>query len=281
MSVSQSQQIDSTGLGRYYPREPQTNYMNYYTPSKERPENAQPLRASTDLLLNRKNIFQNENLTVKNVSPYHYQYRRQAYLDDINNNRMQNSPTDYNNNQNPNQNNMERKISNTPNPRRYEYPGPKYKTEGDYGPQNSDLRGNKYIRYNRKYDDEDYAEMRLKTSKYLNINGQKIFDKPFDGIIPHFKRRPFQPKTQRANSHLDPFYKFKNHIFYGDANPEVFGYDKVDDKYRYFSPYRNDYNGSNYGDYIYNYYLNAPMRGDITEDFQYPPQYYWNPRKHL
>ena len=27
---------------------------------------------------------------------------------------------------------------------------------------------------------------------------------------------------------------------------------------------------------LYNYYLNAPMRGDISEDFRYPPQYYYN-----
>ena len=43
-------------------------------------------------------------------------------------------------------------------------------------------------------------------------------------------------------------------------------------------PFRNDYDGSRYGSYIYNYYLNAPMRGDISEDFKYPPQYYYKPK---
>ena len=29
---------------------------------------------------------------------------------------------------------------------------------------------------------------------------------------------------------------------------------------------------------FYNYYLNAPMRGDISEDFKYPPRYYYKPK---
>lgn len=47
-------------------------------------------------------------------------------------------------------------------------------------------------------------------------------------------------------------------------------------KYKYYNPYRYDYEGSRYGDNTYNYYLNAPMRGDISADWKYPPLYYYN-----
>ena len=53
------------------------------------------------------------------------------------------------------------------------------------------------------------------------------------------------------------------------------------EKRNYYSPEKNDYKGSRYGDYIYNYYLNSPMRGDISEDWRFPPIYYYRPNKNL
>jgi hypothetical protein len=47
-------------------------------------------------------------------------------------------------------------------------------------------------------------------------------------------------------------------------------------RYKYYNPYRYDYEGSRFGDNTYNYYLNAPMRGDISADWKYPPLYYYN-----
>ena len=58
-------------------------------------------------------------------------------------------------------------------------------------------------------------------------------------------------------------------------------------KYKYYNPYRYDYEGSRYGDDTYNYYLNAPMRSDISGDWKFPPLYYYNyksvdnPKKNL
>ena len=48
--------------------------------------------------------------------------------------------------------------------------------------------------------------------------------------------------------------------------------------YHKYSPYRGDYGNSRYGDYTYNYYLNSPMRGDVSEDWKFPPQYYYMPK---
>ena len=47
-------------------------------------------------------------------------------------------------------------------------------------------------------------------------------------------------------------------------------------RYKYYNPYRNDYEGSRYGDNTYNYYLNSPMRSDISADWKFPPLYYYN-----
>jgi len=52
-------------------------------------------------------------------------------------------------------------------------------------------------------------------------------------------------------------------------------------KEKHYHPQRYDYKGSRYGDYIYNYYLNSPMRGDISEDWRFPPIYYYNPNKSI
>ena len=47
-------------------------------------------------------------------------------------------------------------------------------------------------------------------------------------------------------------------------------------RYKYYNPRRYDYEGSRYGDKTYNYYLNSPMRGDISADWKFPPLYYYN-----
>ena len=74
---------------------------------------------------------------------------------------------------------------------------------------------------------------------------------------------------------LEPYEKFKTNLYYGQTRPEDFGYNFFDDRYRHYSPHRFDYLDSKYGDHTYNYYLNAPMRGDRSEDWKYPPQYYY------
>ena len=48
--------------------------------------------------------------------------------------------------------------------------------------------------------------------------------------------------------------------------------------YSKYSPYRNDYGNSRYGDETYNYYLNGPMRSDVSKDWRFPPKYYYSLR---
>lgn len=52
--------------------------------------------------------------------------------------------------------------------------------------------------------------------------------------------------------------------------------DVLSNKYKFYNPHRYYYEGSRYGDHTYNYYLNSPMRGDISSDWRFPPLYYYN-----
>jgi hypothetical protein len=134
-----------------------------------------------------------------------------------------------------------------------------------------------YIDFNKMYPENQFGKNntlnRNNTSK-PNIH----FNKPFQGSPLPSRGRSYDARYRKKGSDMEPFYKFKNIEYYGQRDPITFGYDEVDDKYRHYSPYRNDYAGSRFGSYTYNYYLNAPMRGDISEDFKYPPQYYYKPK---
>ena len=117
--------------------------------------------------------------------------------------------------------------------------------------------------------------LKYRTQKENNLSR---FEKPFEGPTPASRQRSVDFQYRKKGNDMEPFYRYKNVEYYGQRDPDTFGYDQIDDKYRYYSPFRNDYDGSRYGSYIYNYYLNAPMRGDISEDFKYPPQYYYKPK---
>ena len=67
--------------------------------------------------------------------------------------------------------------------------------------------------------------------------------------------------------------RYKNYL----KNPYYKGED-IDDGYKHYNPEENNFKGSNYGGYIYNYYLNAPMRSDKTENWRFPPLYYYRPK---
>ena len=118
--------------------------------------------------------------------------------------------------------------------------------------------------------------LKYRTQKENNLSR---FEKPFEGPTPASRQRSVDFQYRKKGNDMEPFYRYKNVEYYGQRDPDTFGYDQIDDKYRYYSPFRNDYDGSRYGSYTYNYYLNAPMRGDISEDFKYPPQYYYRPKQ--
>ena len=74
-------------------------------------------------------------------------------------------------------------------------------------------------------------------------------------------------------------------IYSANINNSEIDNDDMDDyngnkRYKYYNPNRFDYKGSRYGDYSYNYYLNAPMRGDKSQSWKFPPLYYYNSYKY-
>ena len=152
---------------------------------------------------------------------------------------------------------------------RYTY---NYRRDFDYIDFNKLSRSERLDGNNNVKDDNNDLNL-----KYRKLRGNR-FEKPFEGPTPASRQRSFEPKFRKKGSDMEPFYKYKNVEYYGQRDPFVFGYDEVDDRYRFYSPFRSDYDGSRYRSYTYNYYLNAPMRGDISEDFKYPPQYYYRPK---
>ena len=134
-----------------------------------------------------------------------------------------------------------------------------------------------YIDFNKFYPENHFGQNKIINRSEID-NSKVKFNKPYQGPPLPSRGRSYDARYRKKGSDMEPFYKFKNIEYYGQRDPITFGYDEVDDKYRYYSPYRNDYAGSRFGSYTYNYYLNAPMRGDISEDFKYPPQYYYRPK---
>ena len=134
-----------------------------------------------------------------------------------------------------------------------------------------------YIDFNKFYPENHFGQNKILNRSEID-NSKVKFNKPYQGPPLPSRGRSYDARYRKKGSDMEPFYKFKNIEYYGQRDPITFGYDEVDDKYRYYSPYRNDYAGSRFGSYTYNYYLNAPMRGDISEHFKYPPQYYYRPK---
>ena len=134
-----------------------------------------------------------------------------------------------------------------------------------------------YIDFNKFYPENHFGQNKILNRSEID-NSKVKFNKPYQGPPLPSRGRSYDARYRKKGSDMEPFYKFKNIEYYGQRDPITFGYDEIDDRYRHYSPYRNDYDGSRFGSYTYNYYLNAPMRGDISEDFKYPPQYYYKPK---
>ena len=211
---------------------------NNYNMNNMNNDRASPLKASYDLLVgsSKTNRFQNENLTVDRVSPWHYQYRTNTYDDGGYNNSSQNYSMTQNNNVNQNMNSGQQQY-------RYNNNGQnnaRYKTPDNYYNRNN---------YNNNFNVENNQNQMRRKNSDLNVENN---------------------------------YRFRNiddrNRYYLKDPTDYYRGEEVDDGFRHYSPQDNDYNGSRYGGYIYNYYLNAPMRSDKSEDWRFPPLYYYKPK---
>ena len=146
------------------------------------------------------------------------------------------------------------------------------------------FKKNKYELNDRKlsphiFDNKIYNNI----NSYNNVESEYIspLKRSYDFSIKQNKSHLFQNENMTINkispSHILFNKADENRYEYYLKNPYYKGED-IDDGYKHYNPEENSFKGSNYGGYIYNYYLNAPMRSDKTENWRFPPLYYFRPK---
>ena len=162
----------------------------------------------------------------------------------------------------------------------------KYKTPNDFSfrkKMNNNYLSKSIPFENKNYNNENISNYRVIRNNYFDNNKER-----------RNENRKYM--IRRNNSDLNFIYnnnyndKYLENERYKDKNQEKYEQNDYDENLEtkeyeeprnYYSPLKNDYKRSRYGDYMYNYYLNAPMRGDISEDWRFPPIYYYNPNKSI
>lgn len=128
-----------------------------------------------------------------------------------------------------------------------------------------------------RYDNKNYpyyeSRRRCEPQTNYNINQQNQNNNNAKNDNYYNRSNRYQPQ-QQIPPQLTPQYEEKA----ANLNIERSRIYRDSPRYRKYSPYQRDYEKSRFGDYTYNYYLNAPMRGDISNDWRYPPLYYYQPK---
>lgn len=172
-------------------------------------------------------------------------------------------------------------------------------TSSNYQPRNENSLTLSSNQPTRNRDEHFYSRP---NNEYNNVTNSRIQER-YDINYPYYDSRPrYEPERhyninqqnqnniakndnyysrsyryepqQQIPSQLSPQYEEKT----ANINIERSRIYKDSPRYRKYSPYQRDYEKSRFGDYTYNYYLNAPMRGDISNDWKYPPLYYYQPK---
>lgn len=259
---------------------------------------------------NKAQRFQNENSTVYRVSPFHYQYISRINNNNDNNNyqmkenyyidkdsgdqsyNLERERQFRNYNQflnsktiNRHQNYLERNLiynrNNIDNDKRNyneinTYNNIKNQNSNDLM-QNANLN-NDYSNNNKYSFYRNEPEFKR---NYDNKNDSVLYDRNTN------EGRNNKHTMRRSNSDLSFIYNKNNNRYfendrYGNKIEQRYignSYNDYNERNRfkkranYYNPKKGDYKGSRFGDYTYNYYLNSPMRGDISEDWRFPPIY--------
>lgn len=154
--------------------------------------------------------------------------------------------------------------------------------------QISNERGTNYYRnsyssnYNNNYQN-DYQPNQRYQGNYYTADESKSYGRRENNLpssVDYNINNRLSPSGYRDNQYEKSDYETDRGVseYRNKYTPHHSRLYKYYPENRVYSPYRNDYLQSRFGDYTYNYFLNAPMRGDISEDWRYPPQYYYYPR---
>ena len=165
---------------------------------------------------------------------------------------------------------------------------------------NSNIRNNNIFNSNYNYninnsyeinkEPEKEKERHLEYNDNPNYKSQKIIHRPLRSRSEDVEKIdpfPYDTSNRERNLYkyeeqpepmLNRYNRDRTNRNYNNVNEEEVDEDNYSGnrQYKYYNPKRNDYKGSRYGDYTYNYYLNAPMRGDKTRSWKFPPLYYYN-----
>ena len=129
------------------------------------------------------------------------------------------------------------------------------------------------------YDDKGYL---YENNKYNN--NIKVADKDERKINEQINNyNPYQRCStfQNIDNKYDNIYGFKKtdeKKFHNYLKNPYYKGENNEDGYNHYNIENKNYGGSKFGGFVYNYYLNAPMRSDKTENWRFPPLYYYRPR---
>lgn len=295
---------------KYYPA---TNYKNVETNTSTliSPHNLMSSSNynSNPLIKSKKsNRFQNENTTVYRVSPYHYQYISRVYNN--NNNYQKNGNYRYDKDNGDQSYNIERErkfsnynqFLNSKTINRHQNYLERNLIYNRNNIDNDKRNYNEINTYNniKNQNSNDLMQNANLNNDYSNNNKysfyrnepefKRNYDNKNDSVL--YDRNTNEGKNnkhtmRRSNSDLSFIYNknkyryFENDRYGNKIEQRYVGnsYNDYNERNRfkkranYYNPKKGDYKGSRFGDYTYNYYLNSPMRGDISEDWRFPPIY--------
>ena len=176
-----------------------------------------PLKMSSNILMNqnKKERFQNENLTVNRISPIHFQYKSKFYDD---------GGIKYNEDKNYT---IERERNNIHN----------------YTEANSPQQ----FRNNNNFNQNN--NQRNRTPEYSNYNNNRINYNTIDN-----QARGRYDNNNYGNNYRAQYNNENDHRYYLKDPTDYYKGEELDDGFKHYNPEDNHYNGSKYGGYIYNYY---------------------------
>ena len=117
-----------------------------------------------------------------------------------------------------------------------------------------------------------------------NTFNRPIRDNYYDKVYPKNNRYNLNEIKQDFHTKSAVSQTIPDYILYDDKGNKLrpyYFYDNNNIKYNQYNSYKNDYGNSRFGDQTYDYYLNGPMRSDVSKDWRFPPQYYYNPRGNI
>ena len=162
----------------------------------------------------------------------------------------------------------------------YETSETKYNPYSRFGPKRYEPR--RIVFNEKKHFDKDN-----KCNFYYNNSKNALRKSQFSNYKPehyHMEFPTIEPieKVRNLEYEYNPYKNVRNVPIYEqravELNIQPNRNRSVDNVRKVYSSERGNGDRSRFGDRVYNYYLNEPMRGDRNENWKEPPLYYYYPK---